>query len=352
MSEARESVQPRTVNSTAPERPKSHAVSYKALMYIGLSITLGWIAAMVLGNVQAGEQSTFSTPSLLAFLFGIGVSAASIVLAVTAIALGRLSEQVIVSRADESIRLQNEVFVRTTDALARIESSTGVTERRIEDIISGRAGDMSKSIAEDLEVSGANKLPDRKALEESIKESLLEQFSSERQQQRAAATRAKKEQMDLALTRYRAFQGSLLASIANARLCDCEKLGEGSWDASDESAVDGIVKCGIHRIGLSVMSAERPLSNEHFSAFPSFLDNAAAMLAKGSISHLFAVFNGPLASDGRWMQVVARKKAVMRADLAERIMIFEGEPELTTEGVLRTLAELADRPAPKLEVAG
>src|SRR5581483_10511264 len=98
-------------------------ISYQTAAACAISFLVGVVAALLVKNALSSEQITFSTPSLLGFLFGVALSAASIVLAIAAIALGKISEHSIIRRSDESIRLQNEVFVRTTDALARIESS-------------------------------------------------------------------------------------------------------------------------------------------------------------------------------------------------------------------------------------
>jgi len=122
-------------------------ISYKHVGIIVFSFSLGLIGALLISNSQSASTTSFSTTELIGFVMSVILSGASIVLAISAIALGRSSERAVIDRSDESIRLQNEVFVRTNEALQRIEASTGVTEKRIEDIITGRVGDISQKIA-------------------------------------------------------------------------------------------------------------------------------------------------------------------------------------------------------------
>src|SRR5262249_30079304 len=141
-----------------------------------IAYLLGLVTHLLARNFFSGQPLTFSTPELINFVLSVLLSGASIFLAIAAIALGRFSEQAIIDRSDESIRLQNEVFQKTTDALQRIESSTGVTEKRIEDIISGRVGDLSQRAARI-----ATEAPDAKGknMEELIRKSLYEALREE-----------------------------------------------------------------------------------------------------------------------------------------------------------------------------
>src|SRR6266851_9041264 len=91
-------------------------VSYRQIIILAFSFLVGVVLSLVYKNAQASETISFSTASLITFLFGIALSAASIVLAVAAITLGKASEQAMIRRSDESIRLQNEVFIKTTEA--------------------------------------------------------------------------------------------------------------------------------------------------------------------------------------------------------------------------------------------
>ncbi len=111
-------------DSIATQVPKSYTVSIKLLGGLLIAYLLGLATHLLARNFFSGQPLTFSTPELINFVLSVLLSGASIFLAIAAIALGRFSEQAIIDRSDESIRLQNAVFQKTTDALQRIESST------------------------------------------------------------------------------------------------------------------------------------------------------------------------------------------------------------------------------------
>jgi len=144
-------------------------ISYKQLGFLLISFLSGIVATLLFINASFPTMTSFKTLDLIGFTLSVVLSGASIVLAFAAINLGKNFEIILMNRSDESIRLQNDVYIKTTEALNRIESSTGVTEKRIEDIISGRAGDLSQKIAESTK-QGAGP----KEIEEQIKQSFRE----------------------------------------------------------------------------------------------------------------------------------------------------------------------------------
>ena len=146
-------------------------ISLQLLGGLTIAFLLGFATHALALNFVSADVLKYSTAELVNFVLSVLLSGASIFLAIAAIALGRFSEQSIVQRSDESIRLQNEVFQKTTDALQRIESSTGVTEKRLEDIISGRVGDISQKIAR---IATEKKDAPSQDIEEVIRKSLYQ----------------------------------------------------------------------------------------------------------------------------------------------------------------------------------
>ena len=136
------------MSSVHKSEDNERSISFKIIGIVFIAFLLGFAAFGLLNNFSEGGTINFTTIGLIGFVLTIILSGSSIVLAISAILLGKFSEQAMIQRSDDSIRIQNEVFQKTTDALQRIESSTGVTEKRIEDIISGRVGDISYKIAE------------------------------------------------------------------------------------------------------------------------------------------------------------------------------------------------------------
>lgn len=151
-----------------PQDPPT-TIRVSVIVTTAVAFTIGILTTLLLLRIIQPLPEFFSASSLIVFIFGIALSAAAIVLSVAAISLGKASEQAMIERSDESIRLQNEVFARTTDALQRIKSSTGVTEKRIEDIISGRAGAISDRIVDRLLETREVSTKNRKALERDIR---------------------------------------------------------------------------------------------------------------------------------------------------------------------------------------
>lgn len=228
-------------------RPNEATVSLRVLGGLAVAFLLG-IAAYGLGqNVAAGASITLTTAELVNFVLAVLLSGASIFLAMTAIELGRFSEHAIVERSDQSIRLQNEVFQKTTDALQRIESSTGVTEKRIEDIISGRVGDLSQKIAKIAteQQEGEQKLGPQEVAElvkRSIYQTLSEQGVFARRgpleedarrleaEARRVAQRAEFDAMTTQLLQALSARGDLAAM----------KMGRGNPDGQGDDMYDGI----------------------------------------------------------------------------------------------------------------
>ena len=113
------------------EKKPNYVISLKLLSGLLVAFLAGYFTSNVIANANAVNVYTFSTPDLINFILSVLLSGASIILAISAISLGKVSEQAMIQRSDESIRLQNEVFLKTTEALQRIESSTGVTENEL-----------------------------------------------------------------------------------------------------------------------------------------------------------------------------------------------------------------------------
>jgi hypothetical protein len=164
--------------------------------------------------------------------------------------LGKFSEDALIRRSDESIRLQNDVFLKTTDALQRIESSTGVTEKRLEDIVSGRVGAISQSIAEIATSQPRGKSP--RDLEEQIRKSILEELrpaaSVSREMRQAAfeeqqRKRAEEEKL------YAKLLEELRITVANQEGVELKHLGDGTIKGEGLDLFDVVAKKGDKTFG-------------------------------------------------------------------------------------------------------
>jgi len=273
-------------NESQESAPAS--VSYKQLGLLALASALGVVVALLVCKASTAAPTTFSTTELIGFVLTVILSGASIVLAISAIALGKSSEQAVMRRSDESIRLQNEVFTRTTEALQRIEASTGVTEKRIEDIISGRVGDISHQIAELATEEKKGKPRSFAELEQQIRESLLqslrtEQRQTERESRMEALARRRRERQEEE-KQYQTAHDKALHALCNREELKVEKAEHGNTDATGEDLFDGLFRGTDYRLGVSTFRQGTDLSTVR-----GYLANAVVELSKGTVNLVLAL---------------------------------------------------------------
>ena len=272
------------------EEKRNSTVSFKMLGFLTIAFLLGFAACGLARNMAAPGAMTFSTPELINFVLGVLLAGASIFLAIAAIMLGKFSEQAMIQRSDESIRLQNEVFQKTTDALQRIESSTGVTEKRIEDIISGRAGDLSQKIVKQVE-QGTLKPED---LAETIRKSLFQAMRQEgivrtvgvpeQQIEELARQAAKEKEEEIAQAEYRKLHLRVLGAFAGKPGFTALKMGDGTPSSEGEGLFDGLFSKDSSQIGVSSFSKLTTASY-----MEKFVSNALKELKKKFVKDVYII---------------------------------------------------------------
>lgn len=317
--------------------PKS--ISYGQLGGIVLALIAGVVITLICQNVTKSENISFSTVSLVTFLFSIALVGASIVLAITAIALGKASERAMIERSDESIRLQNEVFLKTTDALQRIESSTGVTEKRIEDMISGRAGIISQEVAEralsDKLVSG----PTRKQLEEEIRRSIMKEFSTATKKIPKKFEDEQFKKFDEANMDYRKFQETILLGLANSTNLKAEKIGDGNYKSSKEGLVDGVFVSDGLKFAVSTFPTKEILKDGFLHGFSAFIERLIHEISQGTFAGVFLAFDDGLTEDSEFNKQFKQAKTLFREDIADKLFMVSGSPEEMIKHILVTIGK-------------
>lgn len=304
---------------TQRETPLS--VSWKQIGIVSLSTSLGFISALLLANTQQNETTNFSTTELIGFTLSVVLSGASIVLAIAAIALGKSSEQAVIRRSDESIRLQNEVFTKTTEALQRIESSTGVTEKRIEDIISGRVGDISHQVAKIAAQDSKFGIgPSTKDLEESIRNSILSTIRPDRSIGGRFEYESKLNDEKKSEEEYQTYHDKLLLSIGNAKNVSIEKLGHGGPDKEGLEAFDAIFLKENVRFAVSTF---RPNKNQNPALIPAFMSAFLKQLAEGKVNKVFVVFFS-MTTESEYMKLAMDQLSLVKPELANNFKIISG----------------------------
>lgn len=273
------------------------SVSFRFLGCLAVAFLLGCAGFGLVQNFSSQQPLSFSTPALIGFVLSILISGASIVLAISAIMLGKFSEQAMIKRSDESIRLQNEVFQKTTDALQRIESSTGITERRIEDMISGRAGDLSEKIVHIAsEKKEARGQLNPKDLEEMIKQSLLQGLKEEGIVTRARYTpedmakmkekeeKAREEQQKK-IDLYQEQHMATLRAFAARDGLTALKMGHGTADKQGDDLFDGIFRRDDgERIAITTFS-----SAHDPAGIRMFTEHSLLEIRNGTVAQVYTI---------------------------------------------------------------
>lgn len=315
-----------------PTKPESSApaqIAVSTLIYYVLIFILGGVAVFIFQKIPGNEQINFGATGLITFIFGIALSSASIMLAIAAISLGKSSERAMIERSDHSIKLQNEVFVKTTEALGRIESSTGITEKRIEDIIAGRAGDLSRAIAENITDDSTSKPKDREKMEEEIKNSILSSLNEQQNKTRDIARFEARKEAELAQKTYAEFIKKTLLFIANTGKVKSEKIGDGNATASGVELFDGIFNKDGYKIGVSVYTQNSKMIKHHISTFQDFIGNCASELANSSIHFVFIIFDSPVDGESEYRKIYLKLSAIISQDVFKKIkFIDDNEPNL------------------------
>lgn len=310
------------------------SITYKQLGALILAFSLGIIAALLFSNASISTPTQFSTTELIGFVLTVILAGASTVLAITAISLGKSSEQSVIQRSDESIRLQNEVFQKTMDALQRIESSTGVTEKRIEDIISGRVGDLSQKIAgriatdkqEAQGVLSAQEIGEmiKKTLYQSLREEgvLGSRYGEERR--RLAEAEEEERIRQKKIKEYETFHKRLLASLSSRDDLTAMKMGTGELGTSGDDLFDGIyLRKDGKRIGVLDFA-----DHHRIQSVRTMTNTALYELRKGTIAHVYVILFGTI---DPFEQEFADVIAIVDPGLKKRISLTVCPPDKIDE---------------------
>ncbi|MEX2202150.1 MAG: hypothetical protein WD711_12195 [Dongiaceae bacterium] len=311
-------------------------VSFRILGMIFCTFVLGVCAALVVENWLGSERIKISTLEIVGFVFSVALGGASMVLAVLAISLGRASETAMLTRSDASIALQNEVYLQTVNALQRIESSTGVTERRIEDIISGRAGDISHRLVQLLNSPKAALNLSGGSLERRIEESIIEQLSDVQPSSRGSSTTEGGQKRRMRSTRetsqlndeheYTKFKNAVLASASNIDGVTVEKFGDGRINASGDDLFDGVFQVKGKRIGVSTFSQDwipnLPILVEGLKLYVARIANE---VQEKNFSQAIILADSEKDDDRAILQLFESAKNILEPSIAARIVILGGK---------------------------
>ena len=323
-------------------RASFKSIRITTIIIIGISLLIGYIGGNLIRNSLESEIITFSTPSLIALLFGVGLSLASIVLAITAISLGRSSEQVVVERSDESIRLQSEIFTKTTEALARIESSTGVIAARVEDM-AGRASIVSDRVAEKLiGVSGISPRQ-RDEIEKEVRESIISEMSSPPPpltRQEARTLLVKEEKSKIQTERFKNFHETVLIAISNIEDVTAIKIGDGIIGTSGHDLVDGVFRSDGDDIAVCVQDEHYDWLQNDRSSLLQAIRGLAVEIANDVFAEAFVAFDRNVDDEPEYQAVFEDIKKITKEELVHKITIVSGSADhVVSEIAIKLMAK-------------
>lgn len=303
-------------------------IKLSLLATIIISFILGIVVTLISENVLEKEILSFSTVGLIGFVLSIIFGGASIVLAINAIHLGRSSEDAIIKRNDESINTQNEVFQKTIEVLSRIESSTGVTEKRIEDIIAGRVGQIADKLS-------YGNLTDRDRIEKELRRSLSRRLSPEEKELQEKMEKERNE----AKERYDKYHESTLLQLSNEPEFNVLKLGDhGSYDGEGLKLFDGLFSISEKKVGISVFSNEPLLETTFVRGFEQFVTKVAQALSNGTIDYFFYISQDDSEISKKLNSQLKESSNLFKDDLKSRIFILTGEYLKIIEEIKKTVA--------------
>lgn len=258
--------------------PTQYSVSYRSIAVILICLLLGLVIGLYVNISKEGNATTLTPMELVGFALSILIGGASLVLAIVAISLGKLSEQALTDRGDEHLRLQTEIYTKTTEALQKIAASTDVTEKRIEDMIQGRASDISQDVMKSLHEPSRS--PEER--EEQIRRSIMESMRKEK-----TTEQRKLEQQKNAKRRevYEAAHKTLLLAFANQPHTKIIKIFEhGNPKREGQGIFDGLYSRKKETIAISTFNPGIP--DDYVTEFTI---KAMAEIQQGKIAALIIV---------------------------------------------------------------
>ena len=302
---------------------KSGSIHYSYLIVFMLAFVLGITSILIAKNYLQSEIINLSTLDLLNFVFSIVLSASAIVLSITAIILSKNSEQSISRQNNESKNLQNEIFSHTIEVLSKIQSSSGITEKRIDDI--------SKRIDDIPRRTGGGR-------EKEIKEIIRRTFLPANSQLDKLKEKRKEEEDD---EKEAAFKNEIMLGIANTERVIVEKIGEGDFDGSGKELVDGLFSIDTKKFSVSTFCI-----NENDSAFDIFDQdiyrdyflNLLKEISSGTFFKSFLVFNKKVKEDPRFVELYKKTTSLLKDEIKDKLIIVSGRPEEIIKEIIESLS--------------
>jgi len=259
-----------TTKTNEEIRKKGLQLPVWLVITVAITLVLGLVGGLVISKLLSQHQISFSVVSLISFVFTIALGAAALILATITIVLSRYAEDALIRRSDEGIKLQNEVFVRTSEVLSKIQASTGVTEKRLEDIISGRTTPIvqeavakSKLAEAGLDKQVIDKIS--KDLAESLRSEIapLVRFGPEKAETKLAEIESRQKKRKEIEARWEEFRSQVVSEVR--KIGGVELITETEGDTSSEISEefwDLLIKANGKRFGFDIHTKDQVYEEE------------------------------------------------------------------------------------------
>lgn len=325
------------------------------LITICITFLIGLVAGLVINKLLGPEQISFSTVALISFVFTVALGASAIILAVITIVLSRNAEDALIRRSDEGIRLQNNVFVRTSEVLSKIQASTGVTEKRLEDIIAGRTVPLvQEAVAKSkLDEAGLSKdAVDKisKDLAESLKSEILPLIMSapSSAEARLVAIEAKQNKEEAIKKRWSKFRSEVIDEIRQVSGVEIISETEGNIAADkSEEFWDAMIKVNNKGIGLDIHTKEQLWEGEgdyhnlltSSSARRKLISVLSLQALEDNIENVFIIFDEDIWSESKIAELPKLMDIFNQNSKVSTIVPLSGNPKDIAQKIVEIVNE-------------
>ncbi|MGB7060861.1 MAG: hypothetical protein WBF13_00730 [Candidatus Zixiibacteriota bacterium] len=317
------------------------------LITVALAFAVGLVSGLVIMNLTTASGRTLSTTSIIAFTFTVALGAAAIILASLTIVLSRSAQDALIKRSDEGIRLQNDVFVKTSEVLSTIQASTGVTEKRLEDIISGRTGVIAQEVFERSFPKGETSLSleaeDRlkKSLADSLKEELIPLFGyhPSETERRLIKMEARQKRLSGVSKRWDEFRQSVVTELGRLDQTKVVSETRGRTDAATmEEFWDAVLDIEGRRVAFSIQTTGQIGEDGPYLAWltsakarSEFAQSITWRAWEDKINTLFWVWNEDVSEEAGIIELLKLMQAALRnTDL----VLLHGDAPAIAQAVL------------------
>lgn len=213
-----------------------------------------------------------------------------------------------------------------------------MTEKRIEDIISGRVGALSQRLAETaLGAGGSGRFRSKEALEEEFRKTITQELEPELSAADKERFRREAAQEERALKEYQKFHQAVVNEFANHPGIKVEKIGDGSFDEKGDDLVDGVFTIGQNRLAVITLSTSDILKDQFQNGFAKFLRDVAKEIKKETFTKAIVCFDDELVADDRQAKIIAKVKEQIGADIMNNIMIIAGSKDTVIPKIQKLL---------------